>query len=177
MVHPGLTAGALGPAIVSLNTNKSSPSPPPPPGTAVINTHVSRSTCPPGVQCHCDTIPSPHAREESLRERTLLGTIHNGGSSTWVKVLNVPLNGMLVRSDGVEPDLVLATPHLKTVRICEFSSAIAADDLGADQVVAEPLVRDVRRSGARQKICCLQGCSLAESLVGRRQVQIAPSNQ
>jgi hypothetical protein len=79
--------------------------------------------------------------------------------------------------DGVEHDLVLATPHLKTVRICEFSSAIAADDLGADQVVAEPLVRDVRRSGARQKICCLQGCSLAESLVGRRQVQKAPSNQ
>jgi hypothetical protein len=35
----------------------------------------------------------------------------------------------------------------------EFSGVIAAYVLGANQVVGEPLVRDVRRSGARQKAC------------------------
>ena len=49
---------------------------------------------------------------------------------------------MMVQSDGVEHDLVLATPHLKTVRIFEFSGAIAAYGLGADQVVGDPLVRE-----------------------------------
>jgi hypothetical protein len=68
-------------------------------------------------------------------------------------VLDVPLHGMRVRSDGVEHDLVLATPHLKTVRICEFSSAIAAYGLGAKQIVGKPLVRDVRRAGTWQKAC------------------------
>jgi hypothetical protein len=47
---------------------------------------------------------------------------------------------MLVRRDGVEHDLVFATPHLKTVRSFEFSCAIAAYGLGADQVVGDPLV-------------------------------------
>ena len=68
-------------------------------------------------------------------------------------MLDVPLHGMLVRSDGVEHDLVLETPHLKTVRIFEFSGAIAAYGLRAQEVIGEPLVRDVRRAGAPQKTC------------------------
>ena len=57
----------------------------------------------------------------------------------------MPLHGMLVRSDGVEHDLVLETPHLKTVRIFEFSGTIAAYGLGAK-----------RASGTR---CQAGGCT------------------
>jgi hypothetical protein len=71
--------------------------------------------------------------------------------STWGQVLDVPLHGMLVRSDGVEHDLVLATPHWKTVRIFECSGAIAAYGLGVKQIIGDPLVRDGRRAGEERQ--------------------------
>ena len=42
------------------------------------------------------------------------------------KVLNVSLHGMPVRLDGVERDVVFATPRFETIRMFEFSCAIAA---------------------------------------------------
>jgi hypothetical protein len=46
------------------------------------------------------------------------------------KVLNVSLHGMPVRLDGVERDFVFATPRFETIRMFEFSCAIAAYCLG-----------------------------------------------
>ena len=55
------------------------------------------------------------------------------------------------RRGGTRPGACDAT--LENSQNFEFSGVIAAYVLGANQVVGQPLVRDVRRSGARQKAC------------------------
>jgi hypothetical protein len=81
-----------------------------------------------------------------------------GPPSTWDKVLNVPLHGMMVRCDGVERDLVLSIPHLETVRMFEFSGAITAKGLGADQVFGDSYIVVARATSANPRPGLLAFC-------------------